>query len=306
MFTQFLEKNLAILCFLFSILGLVVPGGEYIPLLSVKILVGTVIGLSAFKFDLKDLNRENISRGFGFYLIRFVLFPAVFYLIAKFLVPQYAIALLIFSLLPAGVSTPSLILFVDGNVSLGFSLVLLSTLLCPVVMPLMLYLSGYTDIALPLMDLFLGLLVTVFVPCFIALICKRYQRIESAVESYRKLVTLVIIILLGFVPIAMQQQLILNALSSSGMQIFLSSFVFFLFFQLGLSVSRKYNKKDLLATTICSTANNTALGIAITLGIIPQAATFLILAEFPWTVLPGLLLRWGRGKLDSRLRDDFS
>ncbi len=146
---KLVEKYFWAICVVVTLLGLLAPavGAPFRPLIT--FLLAGILFFTGLKLDFAAAVREFRRPGLQLYVAAMVLvvLPLVAWLAARWLVPAFAVGVLIMAAMPAGMATSSLTDIVRGNAALALVVTLVSSLLCPLVVPVVIGLAtgGLTE-----------------------------------------------------------------------------------------------------------------------------------------------------------------
>lgn len=182
------------------------------------IILGIIFFLGALKIDLVDLKKvwhlKTTIIIFNFLML--IGLPVVVYLIAKAIVPEYAIALLILSAMPTGMATPFLADIVGGSETLSMMMTVTTSLLAPFTIPLVIsYLVGVT-VGVDFWQMFFSVAQIIFIPFLLAWVVRYF--LPRVVNKLKGEVNVISIIFLGLLVagiVAQQSSSIVNSLISS-------------------------------------------------------------------------------------------
>ncbi len=280
-----LDKYFSVALIFSCIIGLFLPGLEKIPSPFIAVLLSLIIYLSCFHINISEFYKLKISSILIFYILRFLLLPILLFYCAGLIVPSDSIALFLFSLMPAGISSSAFVTIFNGNVVLSFALLIVSTLLTPFVTPLLLKQFTHSVIEIKTIDVFFTLSLTIFIPIIVFMLTRNVKLLKSVLLEKGKSISIVVTLFLTTVVIGQQRLAILeNPMSMLG-QLFLSSMTYLIFYIFGWIVSPGKTLKERITFSISSGANNNALGLSISTLYFPQSVSiFLVLSAIPWTL----------------------
>lgn len=294
MVRDFLVNNFNLVVIICVILGLIIPGLEYLPKSSAMILISTGIFFSCSNVSINELRHINIKSAIKFYVIRFLLFPVPVYYLALYLFPEYALGVLLVLLAPVGVSATALSGMLKANTSLVLSATVITSMLVPFIIPLIIFYLVGSEIEVDILTLFIPLGLGIFVPIFMYFgIVRRFNWAKSWVRRESQLLSsLSVAVMLGIVTASQKEHIFSNV---DGLFLVLAiGFVLFAFiygiaylFSFGMTF---YERKTYM---ICSAVNNTPLIAGISVLYFSAETTMLcVLIEVPWIVTTILLKRY--------------
>lgn len=283
---QFIERNFNLVLFLSLIVGMTVPGIEHVPNFVVSVLLGTIVFFLCSKISLSEIKAISVKDVSAFYVARFIALPIGMFYLANLVVPQYAVGVLLLALMPAGISTPVFVSTQKGNVSLAFLLMLASSLLAPIVVPMVFALS-HSDTEIELLGIFYTLTSVILVPfaAYFALNAVRPQ-VKPFIERNNAFVSVVFLGIIVAVVISKQREEFLSSYNTFAIVVAILSLMFLLFYAFGwLFTGRHGKREDKVCYAFSSGANNTAVGINLAL-IYFSADTvfFMVLSELTWVL----------------------
>jgi len=294
MVRDFLVNNFNIVVIICVILGLIIPGLEHLPKSSAMFLISTGIFFSCSNVSINELRHINIKSAIKFYVVRFLLFPVPIYYLALYLFPEYALGVLLVLLAPVGVSATALSGMLKANTSLVLSATVITSMLVPLIMPLIiLYLVG-SEIEIDVLTLFIPLGLGIFVPIFMYFgIVRRFNRAKSWVKRESELLSsLSVAVMLGIVTASQKEHIFSNV---DGLFLVLAiGFVLFAFiYGIAFLFSFRMTFYERKTYMICSAVNNTPLIAGISVMYFSAETTMLcVLIEVPWIVTTILLKRY--------------
>src|SRR5690606_4551789 len=135
---DFAKRNFNLILFLSTVAGFILPQFGEISGILILCVLSLIIFSSSFKVSFSiEFFRERALLIISFYVLRFLILPVVlFYLILPFS-SFYASCLFLLFVLPAGVTAPAFTNVFGGNVALALVLLILSSILTPIVLPLL-------------------------------------------------------------------------------------------------------------------------------------------------------------------------
>jgi len=277
------ENNFNTVIIMAFVMGLFVPGLNYVPVSAVIAMTGFLIFFACSKIRPEDFMAFDAFHVGIFSIVRFLLFPIALYYICLPMIPELASGVLLLSLMPAGVAVSALCAVSGGNVALGLSLTLITSVLAPVLVPAAFTFVG-EGVNINVWDLFLTLLLIMMIPVlvyFLAAIRVRYVR-QWVERNTRFASVLLLALIMGLVVAQKRDVLIAEpmfVLSSIG----ILGVLFSLYYLFGYLVSFKADAPRQIAVTYASGAINNALAITLAYVYFPaKVALFMVLSEVVW------------------------
>jgi predicted Na+-dependent transporter len=290
------EKNLTLGLLLSCVLGFGLPLLADVPAGVVQWLVGIVMLFAWFELRLDALKQVRFWPLLGFYLLRFLALPVAAFWLAHPIAPGFASGLMLFFLMPAGVSSPALTALHGGNATLALALVVLSSLLTPFAVPLVCrLLLGDSAKTLPPLPLLFSLLGIVFIPAGIYALIRRSPRVVAFTKANGRFWSIFLILMVVSIVLARQKAMMLENLPLLVQLTALSFAAFAVLYWVGWwGAGRGGTRENHIALSMASGLNNVALGVSLAfLYGSPLDSLFLVICEVPW----GLALIPFRGML---------
>ena len=286
------ERYFAVLAVAATLLGLIVPVLGW-PFRIVAIPLMGILFFSGLKLDFAAAMREFRKPAFLLYvsIMCMVVLPIGMWLLARWALPEFALGILILALMPAGMAGGPFTDIARGNTALAMVIVLVTSLLCPLVIPSMIGLvtgelaqGGYLLLAYRAAYL-AGIL---FVPMAAAWLVRR--RWPESVARHRDAFTgasvvFVLIVILGSMSVASEQ--CMGMVRSEPFKVVrLAVFLFgfsAIFHVAGYWIAPWRPIEDRAALSICAAYVNNGLGIVF-------AQTFFVPHFGVEAMLPAVLL----------------
>jgi BASS family bile acid:Na+ symporter len=217
-------------------------------------------------------------------------FPVVVYYLTLSLYPPLAIAFLLLSAMPSGMTAPLLTSIAGGKQSLALVLTVLTSLVAPFSIPILVQVLLGSTVAVDAFDMFQTLLVVIGVPFLLAHtvrsimpVCARYVGKQS------KGVSIVLLGLLVAGIVAGQAEVLLGGLSVTYVVGTLGALVavFVLLHALGYVTAFWRSKEERIAISVCLTYMNFVLALYLGNEFFPEegAVVPIICAIVPWVLL---------------------
>src|SRR5690554_6554372 len=189
--------------------------------------------------------------------------------------------------MPAAIASPALTDIAKGNPALSASLVVLTSLLAPITIPLLFWLIDANQLSINPWWLFKDLTLIILLPLIIAHIVK--SRAGLVILKYNHFITttnILILTVMVFAVIGSQREIILNDFLRILWQVVALYAVFILLHIIGYYIGFKRTMKDKIALTVVSAYRNN--GLAIVLAAVyfdPSILILMVLTELPWNTL---------------------
>ena len=284
---KFVHRYFGLLLILCCFAGLVVPSAGKNTSHIVIVALGSIIFCSFFQVS---FSREALKSGFGlslkFYLLRFIALPVIVFLAFRWISDFYAPVLLLMFLLPAAVSSPSFTLLFGGRFDLSLKLLLISSFLSVITIPVLISLLLGSAIHIQPLNLLMTLVYTIVVPFLLHLPFRRWNLIKSIAGRYNALFTLVGLGIIFIAATAKNKPAILADPAMVGLYI-LEAFVLYSVLYLTGYFLFPAQTSDVRRTfSISSGANNIGLGVTITALFFPgEMNIFFIVTQLVWVVM---------------------
>jgi len=284
---EFAKKNFNLILLVATVAGFVIPEpGEYSGPFILAVLC-FIIFASSFKVDFSAAFFRAQARTIGgFYVIRFLLLPlAVFWLIYPWSA-FYATAIFLFVALPAGVTSPAFTNVFGGNVSLALALLILSSSLAPLVLPLLGGILIDEELEIDQFQLFSTLFLTVVLPYLVHLPLRKNEAISQWMRRHDAFISIFgigimfALAIAGYRPVLMEDVALLPAFILVGISAFVLLYVF------GWLAWFRGDKSQKLALLFISGANNAALGVVISFLYFPtRMGVFFVVCQILWVIV---------------------
>ena len=292
---QIIETHFGIVLLVACVAGLLLPL-QNVPDVSASVALGMLTYASCFK--LRDSGFAEIRWKYiaVFYVLRYLMLPVLLLAIAHIISPRYAMGVFLLALMPTAVSSPAFAHMFGGRVSPAFAIVLLSTVLAPIVIPLQFSWLGDRAVAPSPYPLFRTLAFCVFVPIIFYMATLRFQRWGELMYVNVKLISILLVFFVIALVIAKQRDVILADPAALILPLGLCIGCYIIFLIGGWAFSRGEKNDARISYTTCSGFNNVALGVSLALLHFPaDVILFIAASEIGWALLPTmfkLFLRW--------------
>lgn len=278
-------------------IGMVMPGLNHVPSEFIVYGTGTIIFLACARISLRELEAVDIFTIGGFSLVRFIAIPFLIYFAVLFILPDLAIGSFLLALMPAGVAVAVLTAITAGNVALGLSLTIISSLLAPFVVPSAFAMLGHM-IHIDLLDMFKSLVVMVFLPVGLYFgMARPVKPIKQAIQTNGKFISIIIMVALTSVIVAQKREVFFEDPVFVFESLLLLAVLFFVFYVAAWGLAFRVGKAERIAYTYGSGAMNNNLGIALAyLYFDAKTALFLVLSEVIWVLAMSTFQTWLKGR----------
>ncbi|MCG2695211.1 bile acid:sodium symporter, partial [Candidatus Parcubacteria bacterium] len=245
--------------------------------------------LSSLKIDLKEVKKFFSDIPLLLLVNIFALFvlPIFVYYLFNLLWPSMAVAFLILSAMPVGMTAPLLAEISGGRQSMALVLTVTTSLLAPITVPLIIEVLAGASITVSFWDMFILLATVIYVPFILAQIVKKYwQGAINKTEHSFKYISVILLGLLVVVIVAKQSDIILGGFSN-WLYIELL-FAFFITLHIfGYFVVFWKKKKDRLTVSVCLTYMNFTLAIELVNNFFtePNILIPVVFSVIPWAII---------------------
>ena len=129
------------------------------------------------KTDVAHIFHEMKNYRFMLFIVimNMAVIPVIFYLAVNLVDSTLAVGILLITAMPAGVTTPALTDIVKGNTALSASIVIATSLVTPLTVPLLFWVISSNNVAVDPWMLFKDLAAIIFLPMVISQLIKKYS-----------------------------------------------------------------------------------------------------------------------------------
>jgi predicted Na+-dependent transporter len=283
---QFIRKYFGLLLLLSCMIGMIVPSfGDITPRL-VMIALAFIIFCSFFQIEFSPgALAADFTMSLQFYLIRFVLMPVVVFLVLKSFSEFYAVLMLLIFLLPAAVSSPSFTILFGGKPDLSLKILVYSSFLSVVSIPLIMGLLPGALVKVNAGQLLMTMVYTIVLPFIIHLPLRRVSRVRNTIARFNALFTLLGLGMIFIAATSRNKPAILGNPALVGLYAVIAILLYFILYWIGYMLMPTKPRQVRVTTSISSGANNIGLGVTITALFFPgNMNVFFIVAQLAWVV----------------------
>jgi predicted Na+-dependent transporter len=285
----FIETHFGLVMIFACIAGLIVPGMPLLPNATAVITLALLMLISCYKLRdsrFSDIDWRHIAQ---FYLLRYFALPFVLWFIVGQIAPDYAIAVFLVTVLPAGVSGPAFANIFNGAVAPAFAVVLASQLLTPLLIPLQFSIIHNPGVTPSASQLFVTLVCCILLPMALYVLTHRHQKSADWLYTQNKCFSIVLVSFVIALAIAKQREVILANPAGLIVPLCIALACFFIYIVSGwFSVQAPREERITYAT--CSSFNNAALGVSLALLYFPPPVIlFTAASEIAWALLPMMM-----------------
>jgi len=271
------------------VLGLWPPVEINAPPVVPKLLLGMMLFMAFLKIDALEVieNMKNFRLMSWVTFVYMLAVPLVFYFIAVIFDQEFAIAMLLLTAMPAGVSTPVLTDIAKGNIPLSMSLAIVTQLAAPFSVPLLLWLLNINSVNINELLILKDIAILVFVPMILSQLVKKF--LPGGVERAQKFFTSFNVLILFsfiFITISSQRGIILGNPAGVVWKLAVLYLVFIILHVIGYMAVPRESRENRIAVAIGSAYMNNGLAIVLAVSYFsPSILILMVLSEFPWSTL---------------------
>ncbi|MFJ8065216.1 bile acid:sodium symporter family protein [Psychrobacillus sp. NPDC096426] len=301
--SSFAGKYFALVIIVFSIVAFMVPSlfssfGAYITILLGIVMFGMGLTLKASDFKLVFTNPIPVLIGV---VAQFSIMPTIAFIIAYLLkLPaELAAGLVLLGCVPGGTSSNVMVYLAKGNVPLSITMTSVSTLLAPIMTPLLLFIFAGQWLPVDPMSMFMSIIQVIIIPIILGLLVNKFlPTVTEKSGSVLPLFSIVVITIIVSSIVANNKENIATA----GMIVFVAVLLhngFGLLLGYYAAKALRLSRQDQHAISIEVGMQNSGLGVAL------AATYFTPLAALPsafasaWQVITGTFLAsyWAKHKV---------
>ena len=215
------------------------------------------------------------------------LLPILTYVVASYLAPEMAIALMLLAAMPAGMTTPLLTEVVGGNVAYALVLTVLTSLLAPLTIPLVSKFLIGTQVSFSAYEMFLKLLFVIFIPFILAQIIRKFGHVHVKKSQFTfKPISLVLLGGLITAVVAKNASTITGHLDLFFKYLIALTIFFFILHFVGYFITFWQDRKSKLTVTVAVTYMNFTLAIYLASLYFnqPEVVIPLVISVIPWAI----------------------
>lgn len=280
----FLEDRFSSVMLISVVIGLSLPAIQAIPNWTISFALAILIFNSAFKVRLADLSFASFRSACILYVARFIVLPILLFKLMSAFSINYAQQYLFFSLIPAGVASPSIANQNGGNVVMAMLIVTISSLATPFVLPIvMMYVSDFENSIVNFDGLFTSLFLIVILPILIHALFRKKISFVRTINNNSQAIGTLLIAYTVIVVAAKLRDLIFNNPYSIVIALLMITLVYLLYLLFGLLFYFRKPSSNAISFTCCSVVNNNALAIGLaSIHFDNQMLLFTMLSDIPW------------------------
>jgi predicted Na+-dependent transporter len=290
---RFIESRFSLVLLLSCAAGLFVPYLDQLPDVSASIALALLTYASCFRLRDGGVGGMHPRALLLFYILRYMLLPLLLFVAAQHAVPGYALGVYLLALVPAAVASPAFSHLFGGSVPPAFVIVVFSTLLAPLMIPLQFALFADADIAPSPLPLFRTLVFCVFLPILLYAATRRLTRWGGVMYENGKLISILLVAFVIALVIAKQRGVILADPSVVFLPLALAVGLNTLFMCFGIVFGRNRPPEEQVMFVTCSGFSNVALEVSLALlHFSPPVVLLVAVSEIAWALLPLMMQGW--------------
>lgn len=255
-------------------------------------LLAAILFATGFRITAEQLRRVDWRKLISFYLCRFMVLPALLYVLVAPLWPQLAPGVLLLALMPAGVTSPALTLLYAGNTAFALGLVTLSSLLTPMVVPVLFELLVGEDTVVDAGSLLFTLLIVLGVPAILHLFLLPVHKYRDKIGQKSIHLIIPLIGCMAMLAVARNRSFLFSHLDLALPMLAIAVVLYTLFYFGGLWFGGQKDWSQSIAQSFASGYVNNTLGVVLAvLHFDDLVVTLLVCSLFagvavviPWTV----------------------
>lgn len=280
----FINRFFGLILLMAAVSGLFIPAIRIDTATLIILSLAAIIFASFFKVELnRSLFTDDLVPASGYLVMRFVILPvAAFYLIGL-LNPFYANAFLLLLLLPAAVSSPAFTAMFNGNVSLSLKILVFSSFLSILTLPVFCDLLLSKEINIDSRRLFYTMVYTIVIPFIVHLPFRRFKGLRRSITQNSPLITALGLIIVFIAATSSNRSIILDSPVTVLLYTFLSVVSYLVLYFIGYFLVYRQDKPRRISYSVSSGANNIGLGVTLTALFFPgEVNVFFIIAQLSW------------------------
>lgn len=281
---RFINRFFGLILLLAAITGLFIPEPEAEVSTIIILSLAVIIFASFFKVELnRSLVTDDLLPASLYLVIRFVVVPVMFYYILAPVSPFYAVTFLLILLLPAAVSSPAFTAMFNGNVSLSLKILVFSSFLSILTIPLLCSWLISKDVNIDSRHMFYTMVYTIVIPFMVHLPLRRLSFLKKAMISNSPLITASGLIIVFIAATSKNRTIIFDNPLKVALYTLVSVVSYLLLYLFGFYIMNRQEKAGRIAYSVSSGANNIGLGVTITALFFPgEVNVFFIVAQLSW------------------------
>lgn len=280
----YMTAHFGVVIFVSLLAGLFLPTMGALPPYVIPVVLMAIMFVSCARIDMTQIHDVRLKDVALFYGLRFLIVPVLLFLAMPFLDESIRAGMLLLALMPAGVTVGAMVALMGGNVILGLSLTVVSSLLCPFVVPLVFGFTGFQTIEIDLLGMLINLSLMIFVPLILYyFVAHPREKIKSWLKQEGGFFSTLLIAFIIVYVIAEQKQVMF---ADMGFVLVSMAVLVVLFVLAYVAVWVLFSSRPLstrIAYAGASGMMNNALAISIAYVNFPEKVVlFCVISEFAW------------------------
>jgi predicted Na+-dependent transporter len=280
----FINRFFGLILLLAAVSGLFIPAISLDTATLIIISLAVIIFASFFKVELnRSLFTDDLVPASKYFMIRFVILPVFAYYVIGLLNPFYATTFLLLLLLPAAVSSPAFTAMFNGKVSLSLKILVFSSFLSILTIPVFCDLLLSREINIDSRHLFYTMIYTIVIPFILHLPLRKFNDLRSTIIQNSPLITALGLIIVFIAATSNNRATILENPVKVLIYTLISVISYLVLYLLGFYLIRRQDKARRISYSVSSGANNIGLGVTLTTLFFPgEVNVFFIIAQLSW------------------------
>jgi bile acid:Na+ symporter, BASS family len=295
----FINRFFGLILLMAAVSGLFIPSIGLDTATLIILSLAAIIFASFFKVELnRNLITDDLIPASGYFVMRFVILPVTAYFLIGLLNPFYATAFLLLLLLPAAVSSPAFTVMFNGNVSLSLKILVFSSFLSILTIPVICDLLLSKEINIDGRHLFYTMVYTIVIPFLVHLPLRRFKGLRRIITQNSPLITALGLIIVFIAATSNNRSIILESPVKVLLYTFVSVISYLVLYFIGFYLLYRQDKPSRISYSVSSGANNIGLGVTLTTLFFPgEVNVFFIVAQLSWIfMLIPMRYFYARGK----------
>lgn len=280
----FIERHFSLFLLVAFAIGLFVPDLSFIPKEIVPIILAAIIFVSCSKIKLEDFKQFRAHEVAGFVVLRFVMLPVLVFYLAQAIVPEYKYVLLMFALLPCGVTLSTMMGIVGGSAALGLTATTLTSFIAPFSIPIAFQFLSTHAIEVDTLGMFKTLVFMIVFPVVLYFgFVRRFEKVKVSMRENSSVLSCFLICMNVIIVVSYQQDKFFEHFDFLFFTLLLGAVAYVALYFLGWFFLPKGTKKQKISYALMSGNNNINLGISLAVLFMPSfEALVLVLWELSW------------------------
>ncbi len=261
---HWIQGNFTIILILGVLAGLFMPGMDTLPDYAAIILIASVIFFSCARVSFDEMKTFDKRSAGIFFVLRFLVFPAAMYFIALPIIPQYAVGVLLVSLMPVGVASSAMCNITGGNASIALPATVITNALTPFIVPLMIGLCAGAHIEIDVMHMLVTLVLSVFIPAALYfLVVRRMDAARNWTQENAGWMSILLIGGMATAVIGMRREYFFTDWQTLAGALAVGCVLYGIYYVIGWFYAAKMPLREKKTYAIMSGSNNVALSAAV-------------------------------------------